>query len=226
MTNDRPNPRLTRRSAFAVARPLLASLFAVASQLPGSVRAQTGGSISGSVITGGGGSDGAQRPLETPFQGRRLTYQSKLPFDVVLAKLYAQIGRRPVDLKKISDESPTWDDYKRKVAPYAGPAGFMLFDVLNYGEWIGKAGIDRRELRIVLGNPLIAISMIRRDLNAALFVPVEILLTDSPGRHACSVTYVVPSSMMVLDASDKELVTAAAELDAKLASLVGGVVAL
>ena len=36
----------------------------------------------------------------------------------------------------------------------------MLFGLFNHGGWITKAGIDRKVLRVILGNPLIAITML------------------------------------------------------------------
>jgi uncharacterized protein (DUF302 family) len=92
----------------------------------------------------------------------------------------------------------------------------MLFSVLDHGAWITKAGIDRKVLRVILGNPLIAITMLRHDVTAGLFAPVEMLIVDE--GEGSSLTYVKPSSLMVVE-SNPELVKAAEELDAKLASL-------
>jgi uncharacterized protein (DUF302 family) len=59
--------------------------------------------------------------------------------------------------------------------------------------------------------------MLRHDVTAGLFAPVEVLLlAEADGRS--SLTYVKPSSLMVVD-SNPELLSAAEELDAKLAAL-------
>ena len=76
-------------------------------------------------------------------------------------------------------------------------------------------------LRVILGNPLIAITMLRHDVTAGLFAPVEVLLADEGDDHS-SLTYVKPSSLMVLEKDaghNPELLSAAEELDAKLAAL-------
>jgi uncharacterized protein (DUF302 family) len=93
----------------------------------------------------------------------------------------------------------------------------MLFNLIDHGAWITKAGIDRKVMRVVLGNPLIAITMLRHDVTAGLFAPVELLLVDE-GEARSSLTYVKPSSLMVVE-SNPELLAAAEELDAKLAAL-------
>jgi hypothetical protein len=56
-----------------------------------------------------------------------------------------------------------------------------------------------------------------------LFAPVEVLLVDEGEGHGC-VTYVKPSSLMVV-AHNPELLSAAQELDAKLAALAAKVAA-
>ena len=93
----------------------------------------------------------------------------------------------------------------------------MLFKLIDHGAWIGKAGIDRKVMRVILGNPLIAITMLRHDVTAGLFAPVELLLVDE-GEGRSSLTYVKPSSLMVVE-PNPQLLSAAQELDAKLAAL-------
>jgi hypothetical protein len=54
----------------------------------------------------------------------------------------------------------------------------MLFSEIDRGTRIERFGIKRRVLRWILGNPLFAITRIRHDIAASLFVPVEILLVQ------------------------------------------------
>jgi hypothetical protein len=156
-------------------------------------------------------------PHEIIFPGRRLRFDSTRRVDDLLAALYADIGADPVPISDIAIRHPDWDGYERDVASYAGPSGFMLFAVLDHGAWIGKAGIDRKVVRLVLGNPLIAISMIRHDVTAGLFAPVEVLVTEEAGDRS-ALTYVVPSSLMVVT-PNPPLLAAAEDLDAKLFAL-------
>ena len=96
-----------------------------------------------------------------------------------------------------------------------------MFNVFDHGGWINYAGINRKMLRVILGNPLIAITMIRHDVTAGLFAPVELLVLDEDDGRS-SITYVKPSSLMVVE-SNPPLLAAAEELDAKLAALVAKV---
>jgi uncharacterized protein (DUF302 family) len=155
-------------------------------------------------------------PREIRFEGVRVRYDSAKGYDELLAALLADIGDKAVSLDEFAGASD-WQSYQDKVEPLAGPSGFMLFNLIDHGAWITKAGIDRRVMRVVLGNPLIAITMLRHDVTAGLFAPVELLILDE-GAGRSSLTYVKPSSLMVVG-NNPELLAAAEELDAKLAAL-------
>ena len=158
---------------------------------------------------------------ETRFDGVRVRYDSDKGYDELLAALLADIGDRPVLINDIAASTGDWQSYQERVESHVGTSGFMLFALIDHGAWITKAGIDRKVMRVILGNPLIAITMLRHDVSAGLFAPVEVLVMDE-GEGRSSLTYVKPSSLMVLErdpAPNPELLSAAKELDAKLAAL-------
>jgi uncharacterized protein (DUF302 family) len=162
----------------------------------------------------------APDPREIPFDGIRVRYDSAKSYDALRAALLADIGEQPVPINDIATSSDDWSSYQDRVESYAGPSGFMLFGLFDHGAWISKAGIDRKALRVILGNPLIAITMLRHDVTAGLFAPVEVLLLDE--GSGSSLTYVKPSSLMVVE-NNPELLDAAQRLDAKLAALAAKV---
>jgi len=135
--------------------------------------------------------------------------------------LLADIGEKPVPINDFAAQAESWESYQQRVETHVGPSGFMLFGLLDHGAWIGKAGIDRKVLRVILGNPLIAITMLRHDVTAGLFAPVELLIADEPDGHS-SLTYVRPSALMVVEPNE-ELLSAAQALDAKLTALAARV---
>jgi uncharacterized protein (DUF302 family) len=158
---------------------------------------------------------------ETRFDGIRVRYDAAKSYDELLAALLADIGEKPVPLNEIATPSDNWQSLREKVEARTGPSGFMLFALLDHGAWIAKTGIERKAMRVVLGNPLIAITMLRHDVTAGLFAPVELLLLDE-GESRSSLTYVKPSSLMVVE-PNPELLSAAEGLDAKLAALAAKV---
>jgi uncharacterized protein (DUF302 family) len=160
-------------------------------------------------------------PRAVRFDGVRLQYDSTKTYDDVVEALLDDVGHAPVPIDSFATKFDTWDSYSQEVQSHVGPSGFMLFATLDHGGWIPKAGIDRKVLRVLIGNPLIAITMIRHDVTAGLFAPVEILVTEEEGARS-AVTYVVPSSLMVVELNPP-LLAAARDLDAKLAALVAKV---
>ena len=158
---------------------------------------------------------------ETRFDGVRVRYDSAKSYDELVAALLADIGEKPVPINDFAAQAESWESYQQRVETHVGPSGFMLFGLLDHGAWIGKAGIDRKVLRVILGNPLIAITMLRHDVTAGLFAPVELLIADAPDGHS-SLTYVRPSSLMVVEPNE-ELLSAAQALDAKLTALAARV---
>ena len=163
----------------------------------------------------------ASDPHETHFDGVRVRYDSSKSCEELLTALLADIGERPVPINDLAAATNSWQSFQERVETHVGPSGFMLFSLIDHGAWITKAGIDRNMLRVILGNPLIAITMLRHDVTAGLFAPVELLLVDE-GEGRSSLTYVKPSSLMVVE-SNPELLSAAEELDTKLAALAAKV---
>lgn len=155
-------------------------------------------------------------PHEIPFDGVRVRYHSEKSYEELVAALLADIGEQPVPINDIATSTSDWDSYRQRVESRVGPSGFILFGLVDHGAWITKAGIDRKALRVILGNPLIAITMLRHDVTAGLFAPVELLLLEE--GSASSLTYVKPSSLIAVE-PNAELLSAAEGLDAKLAAL-------
>jgi uncharacterized protein (DUF302 family) len=154
------------------------------------------------------------------FTGKRIRHYSKLSFDQVLAKLRSQVGETTIEqIIQLSAMPGTSEEFEKRVQGYVGQSGFMLFAQMDHGRWIAKFGVKRRLIRWIIGNPLIAISMIRHDCTAGLFVPIELLLAESDDGTGCSVTYVVPSSLIVVEANP-QLLSAAQALDAKAEALI------
>jgi uncharacterized protein (DUF302 family) len=154
---------------------------------------------------------------EIPFNGVRLRFDSNKSFDEVLSSLLADVGDKPLLINEVADSSESWDSYKKEIESHVGPSGFTLFATIDHGAWIKKVGIQRKVLRLIIGNPTIAITMLRHDLTAGLFAPVELILVEEDDG-CCSLTYVRPSSLMVVETNDA-LLAAARQLDLKLQAL-------
>jgi len=161
------------------------------------------------------------KPREIPFTGIRIRFDSKRRFDEVVKALLADVGEKPLMIDDLPAKFESWESYKAEVESHVGPSGFILFAVLNHGAWIKKVHIHKKVLRLVIGNPLLAITMLRHDLTAGLFAPVELIVVEED-QYRSSLTYVRPSSLMVVE-TNEPLLAAAKELDTKLQALAAKV---
>ena len=161
---------------------------------------------------------------ETRFDGVRIHVDSDNTYEQAVTALLAEIGENPESITDLPAAFfRDWRSFATEITRHLGSSEFMLMHLIDHGEWLQTAGINRKALRVILGNPLIAITMIRHDLTAGLFAPVELLLLEEEHNRS-SLTYIKPSSLMVVD-DNPPLRTAALALDEKLAALVAKVVA-
>jgi uncharacterized protein (DUF302 family) len=163
----------------------------------------------------------------TGFTGIRVEVETSLPFDEVTQRLQHSTGQATLqDMIRVAGEVKNGDEYDRIINDqYATPSGFIRFAQVNHGAWLLVYGIRRRTVRWILGNPTLAVTMIRHDVNAGLFVPVELLLTEQVEGRGTSVLYVRPSSLIALDTASVELRAAVRVLDEKLSALVDDITA-
>ena len=109
------------------------------------------------------------------------------------------------------------EDFEQRMRSHEGDSGFMRFLVLDHGDWLKLYGIQTRSRLYTLGNPLIANTMLKHALEAALNVPVRLLIYQSQNGEV-RIGYDQPSSLMSR-LNNPELNAAAEKLDAKLAAL-------
>jgi uncharacterized protein (DUF302 family) len=161
------------------------------------------------------------------FKGLRIRVESDYGFEEVVRRLHEQTGRTTVgEIGAIAATASSAEDFHKDVTErFVGPSGFMIFTEFDHGGWISPYGINRRVLRVILGNPLIAITLMRHDISAGLFAPVEILLVGHGSGPGSTVHYVRPSTLMLID-GDPELASAASELDRKLDALISNMTGL
>jgi uncharacterized protein (DUF302 family) len=156
-----------------------------------------------------------------PFNGVRIEVTTSIGFDEVLTRLRSLMGRASTsEIVALAQTDIPEAEFVRTVQErFEGESGFMLFAEIDHGGWLSKFQIQRRTVRWILGNPVIAVTMIRHDITAGLFAPVEILVTENENGQGTMVTYVRPSSLMVIE-DNPPLLAMATLLDAKFDALI------
>ena len=159
-------------------------------------------------------------PTIRSFNAQRVQYQTARCFDDVLSSLRKHVGHTTIgEVIQQGAGGATREEFEKRVEALAGDSGFMLFLEVKHSEWLRTFGINRKVIRWVFGNPIIAHTMIRHDITAALFAPVELLLYENESGGGSTILYDLPSSFMVLD-ENPPLLKAAKALDQKLADLM------
>jgi uncharacterized protein (DUF302 family) len=109
------------------------------------------------------------------------------------------------------------DELEAYLGGQAGASGFMRFTEFDHGAWLAKFGRTAKIRSYILGNPLVARTMIVHDPGVGLNVPVRLLIYEGSDRRT-RVAYDVPSTLMSRLKSP-EVTKAALLLDDKLRTL-------
>jgi len=121
------------------------------------------------------------------FQVQRFSVVSQRPFDEVIGRLTATIGRP--DLKAFHDavaSATTLSELETVVRQAVGSSDLMEFVRFDSGDVLRKERGSQgpRMLRLVVGNPLIMKEMAKVAPDAASYAPVTILIDErADGVH-------------------------------------------
>lgn len=159
-----------------------------------------------------------------PFEAKRVLYESTRSYDEILQNFQKLVGttNHSAVLQGSSESVHTREDYEKVVRSQLGESDFMLFFSIDHGKWLKLLGVQRRVMRLIFGNPLIAITMMQHDVNAGLFAPVEMLVVENESKDSSTVIYDLPSAQMKIE-NNPTMLAAAQELDRKLQVLVSRV---
>jgi uncharacterized protein (DUF302 family) len=119
---------------------------------------------------------------------------------------------------KIAAPANSLGDFEKLVRSREGSSGFMRFLTIDHGGWMARFGSHARSRMYTLGNPLIAVTMLRHSVAAGLNVPIRLLIYEDLDSGTTRLAYDLPSSLMSVLEND-EVAAAAKKLDAKLVAL-------
>jgi hypothetical protein len=181
----------------------------------------------------------APTKTEVPIAATRIDYRSSISFDVAESRLRSSIQKDPewsfqtkwkeVVRSAFHNASPQ-AAFTSLVESTVGPHGFMHFFEVDHGAWLPlfsdqlawkpADGKNLKAKRFILGNPLIAIGMMKCDLNAGLYAPTELFLIEEE-TGGCRIVYQLPSGLVAgYEGAEGELKKGALTLDEKLEMLV------
>ena len=161
------------------------------------------------------------------FTVQHYEHVSRRSFEDVVAAFEAELGS--VEDGAIPREvaaATSQTDFEARIRAYEGRSGFMRFLTNDHGAWMSRVGVQAKIRSYIIGNPLIAQTMITRDPAVGLNVPIRVVIFQTTTGEV-RLAYDLPSSLMSR-LHNEDVSAAALKLDAKLrvlAELVTGVAA-
>jgi hypothetical protein len=157
---------------------------------------------------------------EREIRVRRFTIVSSRPFDEIVRRLTATVGRPDMnEFQGAMTSTTTIAELENVVRRAIGSSELMEFARFDAGEVLrmSQGGHAPKILRLVLGNPLIMKEMAKTVPDAASYAPVTILVDErADGVH---LSYDSMASLLAPYGSQSAL-TVAMDLDAKIESLL------
>jgi uncharacterized protein (DUF302 family) len=140
-------------------------------------------------------------------------------FEDVVAAFEAELGsvEDPAVIPREVAAATSQGDFEARIRAYEGRSGFMRFLTSDHGAWMARVGVQAKIRSYIIGNPLIAQTMITHDPGVGLNVPIRVVIYQTASGET-RLAYDLPSSLMSR-LKNNEVSAAAIKLDAKLRAL-------
>ncbi|KAH9834801.1 uncharacterized protein C8Q71DRAFT_859165 [Rhodofomes roseus] len=160
---------------------------------------------------------------------KRIIFDSSLSFVEVTARLDRELNKDKAGpkLHEFLRGVKTRAELESGLQNISGGNDFILFGALSFDGWhnayLDQTGQAPKMTQYILGNPLIAATMMLHDPYVPLNVPPRILVVEKADKSGTQVVYFQPSSLIAVSADGNvkpELKAAAEGLDARLEALM------
>jgi uncharacterized protein (DUF302 family) len=155
--------------------------------------------------------------MKKTYQVQHNEHVTRRPFEEVIQAFERAVGSVEGAYDDLVAKSRDKTGFEKLVREREGPSGFMRFFTADHGAWAALEGIHFRARMYTIGNPLIAMTMLKHEVAAGLNAPVRILIYEEAGG-ATRFVYDLPSSLMSV-LGNEQVMNAARKLDEKLIAL-------
>jgi uncharacterized protein (DUF302 family) len=156
--------------------------------------------------------------MKKTYQVQHNEHATRRPFAEVVLAFERAVGSVEGAYDDLVAKSSDETEFERLVREREGASGFMRFFTADHGAWAALEGIHFRARMYTIGNPLIAMTMLKHEVAAGLNVPVRIIIYEDAGSGTTRFAYDLPSSLMSV-LGNKQVMNAARKLDEKLIAL-------
>ncbi len=138
-------------------------------------------------------------------------------YEDVIAAFEQATGSVEEGFDTVAADAHSAADFERIFTARTGSSGFMRFLTVDHGGWLAHFDRPGKAIMYVIGNPLIALTMLKHHIGAGLNVPIRIYIFEGDDGTA-RVAYDLPSTLMS-GLANPAVTEAAKKLDAKLIAL-------
>ena len=108
---------------------------------------------------------------------RHFEYSTTRSFEDVISTFERLVGTAEgIGWESGRNASKSVAEFESKVKERIGSSGFMCFLTIDHGSWLSLLGQPAKLRMYTIGNPLIAITMLRHNIAAGLNVPVRLVI--------------------------------------------------
>src|SRR5215471_16913444 len=156
--------------------------------------------------------------MKKAYQAQHNEHVTRRPFEEVIQAFERAVGSVEGAYDDLVAKSSDTAEFERLVREHEGSSGFMRFFTADHGTWAALEGMRFRARMYTIGNPLIAMTMLKHEVAAGLNVPVRIMIYEEAGSGTTRFAYDLPSSLMSV-LGNEQVMNAARKLDEKLIAL-------
>jgi uncharacterized protein (DUF302 family) len=160
--------------------------------------------------------------MKKTYQVQHNEHVTRRPFEEVIQAFERAVGSVEGVYDNLVAKSRDTAEFERLVREREGSSGFMRFFTADHGVWAKLEGMNFRARMYTIGNPLIAMTMLKHEVAVGLNVPVRIMIYEDVGGGTTRLVYDLPSSLMSV-LGNEQVMNAARKLDEKLIALAVGV---
>ncbi|KAG6817438.1 hypothetical protein H0H87_008606 [Tephrocybe sp. NHM501043] len=154
----------------------------------------------------------------TPFTAQLVTYETSLPFDVVISRLDQNVNKTgSAGFVAKFAAATTREEIAAIVDSITGGKDFLYFMQFTHDRWmniINGPNIYPPAVVYTIGNPIIAGSFMRYDMRTGLDIPPRVMVLGNAANNGTTVFYHRPSSLVT--SPNVEVLQALWVLDEKL----------
>jgi uncharacterized protein (DUF302 family) len=156
--------------------------------------------------------------MKKVYQVQHNEHVTRRPFDEVIQAFERSVGSVEGAYDDLVAKSRDAAEFERLVREREGSSGFMRFFTVDHEAWAALEGIHFRARLYTMGNPLIAMTMLKHEVAAGLNAPVRVMIYEDEDSGTTRFVYDLPSSLMSV-LGNEQVMSAARKLDEKLIAL-------